>query len=430
MMGMICHRHFLKLIPIIGLLAAALPGCAPSTKTTKKDVKVVVTTPIMDRVIEYQDFTGRMDAVKSVEIRARVSGYVTEVFFQEGDRVEEGKPLFQIDIGPYSADYNQAVADLKLAIADRNLMSKNAERAQRMWQSKAMAEEEYQTTMALLDKSVATVGSKTAARDKTKLYLDYTKVLAPVTGKISRRFVDPGNLITADTTVLTTIVSENPMYAYFDVDERTFLDLSGPDTKKQQANDWKGPLGLFFANRSAPDVLAAIAVTQSTRRPVMMALSNEKEFNRVGHVDFVDNRIGATTGTIRMRGIFQNPQGLLAAGLFVRIRLPVGEPYEAILIPDEAIQSDQERKYVWVINSKNEAEYRPIKLGQAIGELRVIQPASPGKMGKEGLSLDERVVISGVQRVSSGKAVEAKMQTPPERPGMPLVKLWETSQGR
>src|SRR5947207_791485 len=184
-----------------------------------------------------------------------------------------------------------------------------------------------------------------AAKERTQLYLDYTKVIAPVTGRISRRFVDPGNLITADTTVLTTIVTEDPMYAYFDVDERTYLDLLASVSPGQ------GAWGLDL--------------------PVMMRLANETEFDRVGTVDFVDNRVIANTGTVRMRGQFKNPSGFLKAGLFTRVRLPLGSPYKAIVIPDEAILSDQERKYVWVVNGKNEVEYRSVKLGQSIRDLRV-----------------------------------------------------------
>src|SRR5262249_45999025 len=153
----------------------------------------------------------------------------------------------------------------------------------------------------------------------------------------SRRFVDPGNLITADTTVLTTIVTEDPMYAYFDVDERTYLDLLATVSPGQKN---QGAWGLTL--------------------PVMMRLANENEFERVGTIDFVDNRVIANTGTVRMRGQFKNPSGLLKAGLFTRIRLPLGAPYKAIVIPDEAILSDQERKYVWVVNAKNEVEYRSV----------------------------------------------------------------------
>ena len=388
------------------MVALSIAGCdkAPPAKGGSK-ARVVVTKPITDTVMDYQDFTGRLEAVKTVEIRARVSGYVTAIPFNEGDEVEEGKLLFQIDPRPYQADLNLAEANYKVAVADRNLMVNNAARAKQLIDKNGITREEYDTAMSALEKSGATVGAMEAARERAKLYLDYTRVTAPLTGRISRRFVDPGNLVNADNTMLTTIVTEKPMYAYFDVDERTYLDL-----------------------------LATIAPGQKTwidglKLPVLMRLANEPEFrkDRVGVVDFVDNRVIATTGTVRMRGVFDNPTGMLKAGLFVRIRLPIGSPYESNLIPDEAIQSDQERKYVWIVNSNNEVEYRSVKMGQSIQELRAIKAPDKGKEGKEGLSMGERVIVSGMQRVRKGVQVDATMQPVPAPPGSPLVRLLEDS---
>jgi multidrug efflux system membrane fusion protein len=382
------------------LLTVCGSGCdkAQPAKGTKNP-RVIVTRPITDTVMDYQDFTGRLEAVKTVEIRARVSGYVTSVEFKEGDIVKEGSLLFQIDVRPYQADLNQAEANLKVALADRDLQKRNAERAKTLLPANAISKEDHDTVLAASEKSVAMVGAMEAARDRAKLYLDYTRVIAPVTGRISRRYVDPGNLITADNTALTTLVTENPMYASFDVDERTYLDL-----------------------------LAHVAPGRSSwyeglKLPVMMRLANEKEFEKVGIVDFIDNRVIATTGTVRMRGVFQNPGALLKAGLFARIRLPIGSAYKALLIPDEAIQSDQERKYVWVVSDKNEVEYRSVTLGQSLKELRVVRPAQAGQEGKEGLAEGERVIVSGMQRVRKGVQVDAEMQEPPTPPGMPLVRL-------
>jgi RND family efflux transporter MFP subunit len=253
--------------------------------------------------------------------------------------------------------------------------------------------------LAERDKAVAAVEAAEAAHERAELYLGYTRVTAPISGRVSRRFVDAGNLVNADNTVLTTIVAEDPVYAYFDVDERTYLDL--------------------------PNLAALGKGTEKNgqRLPVMMRLANESTFTKVGGVDFVDNRITATTGTVRMRGVFPNPKGALKPGLFVRIRLPIGGAYSATLIPDEAIQSDQERKYIWIVNTKGEAEYRSVKLGQAIKELRVIRPPEKGKEGKEGIADGERVIISGMQRVRNAMKVDVDMKLPPEPPQMPLVGL-------
>ncbi len=314
-------------------------GCdseATHAHGTKKP-KVVVTTPITDRVIEYQDFTGRLDALKTVDIRARVSGYIMEAPFKEGDHVEKGQLLFQIDMRPYRVDLNKAEADLKLSIAEREYQVQNAERQHRMFASKAVSTDEIQKAVAERDKAAAAVGAYEAAHDKAKLYLEYTHVVAPVTGRISRRLVDPGNLINADNTVLTTIVTEDPMYAYFDVDERTYLSLLGQIAPGLKS--WSEGLSL----------------------PVMMTLATEKDFKRIGAVDFVDNRITGTTGTVKMRGVFDNTDGTLKPGMFVRFRLPLASAYDAIIIPDEAIQSDQERKYVWVVSENGDVDYRAVQ---------------------------------------------------------------------
>jgi multidrug efflux system membrane fusion protein len=386
-------------------MALGSSGCEKTPPARgSKNPRVIVTKPITDTVLDYQDFTGRLDAVKTVEIRARVSGYVMTApgkekgVVQEGETVNKGELLFQIDVRPYKADLNQAEANLKLALADCDLQKKNAERARVLLPSNAISKEEYETVLAAKEKSEATVGAMEAAKERAQLYLDYTRVVAPVSGRISRRFVDPGNLITADSTVLTTIVTEDPMYAYFDVDERTYLDL-----------------------------LASVSPGQASwglQLPVMMRLANEKEFDRVGTVDFVDNRVIANTGTVRVRGRFQNPSGLLKAGLFTRIRLPLGSPYKAIVIPDEAIMSDQERKYVWVVNAKNEVEYRSVKLGQSIRDLRVVRNPDPGMEGKEGLTENELIIVSGMQRVRNGIQVDVETQASPAAPEMPLVRLW------
>ena len=368
------------------LLAAALAaGCsqAPPAAGGAKRAEVVVTTPVADEVTDYQDFTGRLDAVKTVEIRARVSGYVQQVPFKEGDLVKEGDLLFQIDPRTYQADYNQAVANFKQAEADRKVQEKNAERVRRLIGNGAISQEEYDQTMAAWEKAVATAGAMEAARDRAKLYLDYARVTSPVSGRVSRRFVDPGNLVNADNTLLTTVVTEDPMYAYFDVDERTYLELVEAKTY-EQASTFSG-----------------------LRLPVQMRLANEEEFVHQGTVDFVDNRLNGNTGTIRMRGVFENPRRLLKSGLFVRVRLPVGAPYKALLIPDEAVLSDQGKKYVYVVNDKSAVEYRSVKLGQAIHELRVI---------REGVAPGERVIVTGMQRVRPKAEVQVKVQDPPKPP--------------
>ena len=256
----------------------------------------------------------------------------------------------------------------------------------------AIAQEDYDQVMGALEKAQAAVGSALAARDHAKLYLDFTRVVSPISGRISRRFVDPGNLVMADNTVLTTIVAEDPMWAYFDVDERTYLDL---------VVAVPGDHAVWLAG---------------AKYPVMLRLANEEQYAHAGVVDFVDNRLNGNTGTIRLRGAFQNPEHLFKPGLFVRIRLPIGKPYSALLIPDEAILSDQDRKYVYVVNDKNVVEYRTVVPGQAIQGLRVIKKPPKDKEGKEGLSPRDRVIVSGMQRVKPKSQVQATLQAPPKLP--------------
>jgi RND family efflux transporter MFP subunit len=372
-------------------LAALTAGCTQTVRgPEKKAAEVVVTTPITDEVTDYQDFTGRLDALKTVDIRARVSGFVLSAPFKEGDEVREGDVLFLIDPSSYGADVNLASANLKLAKADQNLQQKIAARARKLIGDHAMAQEDYDTAVATWEKSRASVEAMGATRDRSQLYLDWTRVTAPLSGRISRRLVDPGNLVMADNTILTTLVNDKQLYAYFDVDERTYLELVG-------------------TRASGPSSLPA-----GLRFPVVMRLANEDEFARSGIVDFIDNRVNAGTGTIRMRGVFENPKGLLRSGLFVRIRLPIGKPYTALLVPDEALLSDQGKKYVFVVNDNDEVVYRPVTLGQETKGLRVI---------KEGVSAGERVIITGMQRVRQGAKVQVKVQPPPKPPGSALGQL-------
>jgi RND family efflux transporter MFP subunit len=386
------------------LLAMGCNNAAPSKEAKK--VEVTVTTPITDDVIEYQDFTGRLDAFKTVNIRARTTGYITEAPFKEGDLVREGDLLFQIDSQPYEADLNLAEANLKLAEADATLQESIAARDSRLIQTGGIAREQYETTLATALKAKATVGAARATRDKAKLYLDYTHVVAPFAGRISRRLVDPGNDVTADSTFLTTLVTETPVYAYFDVDERSFLDLQkvAEPAKESRVGTKSG----------------ASAPMQQLQAKVLMRLANEDNFTRIGVVNFVDNRVIATTGTIRMRGVFENPKGDLTSGLFARVRLPTGKPYKAFLIPDEALQSDQGRKYLYVVNGNNEVEYRAVELGQAIEGLRVI---------KKGLSESDQVIVTGMQRVKPKQSVEVKRQEPPKPPESPLKQLSRKEEG-
>jgi RND family efflux transporter MFP subunit len=384
-------RHALvvfALVPFAGLLA----GCnREATKSPERRApEVIISNPVVTEVADYQDFTGRLEGIKIVDIRARVTGFILTAPFREGDLVHEGDRLFTIDPQTYKADFDLATANLKLANADLNLQQKTTARARVLIRSSAMAKEDYDTAVATAEKSQANIEAMAATKDRAKMYLDYTLVNAPMTGRISRRFVDPGNLVNADNTILTTIVRDDELYAYFDVDERTYLELIGSTST------------------------GTTTVPSQLQFPVLLRLANEEDFARTGVVNFVDNRVNANTGTIRMRAVFPNPGGQLRAGLFVRIRLPIGAPYQALMIPDEAVLSDQGRKYVYIDNEKGEVAYRPVTLGQEIHRQRVI---------KAGLTKDDRVIVDGLQRVRPGIQVSAEMRPAAKPPESPLNKL-------
>ena len=355
---------------LIGASLLALPligGCGTAAAPAKdRKVEVVVTTPVADEVMDYQDFTGRMDAFRTIDIRARVTGYVDSAPFKEGDRVHKGDVLYEIDPRTYKAQVDQAEADL----ATRKAQTVRAEALYRrsldLFRTRGATQEDIDNQKGDWEVARASILLSEAKLRDAKLNLDFCHVISPFDGRVSRRNVDPGNLVRADDTLLTTIVADDQVYAYFDVDERTYLDLVGETTL------------------TSPD-----AKPSNLKLPVLMRLANSEDFTYPGSVDFLDNRLNGNTGTIRMRAIFPNPRDTLKSGLFVRIRLPVGKPYRALLIPDEAIQSDQGKKYVFVVKPPPEGsqeggvvEYRAVVPGQSAQALRVLGPVKKDPSGK------------------------------------------------
>ncbi len=393
----------------LALAAALAGGCGHGhgANKTSKPAEVIVTQPVTAELVDYQDFTGRLSAVKSVDMTARVSGYLEWIHFNEGDVVQKGAKLFSIDPRTYQAKYDKAVADLARSRATKKAADYEAVRQRDLMNKRAGAKTDLDLAVGKAEEAAAFVKYCESAVADVKIDLDYTLVTAPITGRISKYYITEGNLVMADKTLLTTIVSEDPIYVNFDVDERTLLNLLGPTYRK---------VGRL------PDV----------RFPVLIRLANEDEFRfdpkHAGVVNFIDNQVTATSGTIRMRGVFHNPDGQLKAGLFARVRLPIGDVKKAILIPDEALMSDQGRKYVFVVNNKNEVIYRKVRPGQQVGLLREILPPDPKQEGKEGIKEGERIIVQGQQRVRPGAAVTVKTQPPPQAPLSPLVRLLTTTQ--
>lgn len=352
-----------------GCLKKAAPPPAP------RPPEVFISLPVTQEVTDYEETTGRLGAVKTVEIRARVSGYLDAVQFTDGDEIQEGAPLFRIDQRPFSAALDRAEASAKQLETRFERIKRQEERMTRLADQKVTTAEELDQIKYQRMETEAELKAANAAVELARLDMTFTEIRAPFSGRIGRRMVDPGNLVEADTTVLATIVTLDPIYAYFDIDERTVLQLRR--------------------------MIAAGKLVSAEDRaiPIQMALADQDDFTLQGSVNFVDNQLSVTTGTLRLRADVQNPNKLLAPGMYVRIRVPIGESHSATLIPEEALGSDQGQRFVYVLNKEDEVEYRRIKTGRLHQGLRVVD---------SGLTTEDRVIVKGLQRVRPGIKVNPK----------------------
>jgi RND family efflux transporter MFP subunit len=359
-----------------------LIGCAraPSEAPPPAPVMVTVSYPVERDVTDYADFTSRIAAVDSVEVRAHVWGYLDKVNFKEGALVKKGDVLFELDPRPYQAMLNQAEA--KVAQDESQLKYDEAEyrRNQSLAGTGAVSRSELDKTAAAQDIDAANVAADKAVVAARQLDVEYTKVTAPVSGRVSRYGVTVGNLIQSGDqsggTLLTTIVSVDPMYAYFDVDERTVQRVS------QLIGEGKAESGSY------------------TEWPVALGLATEEGFPHQGTINFVDNQVNPKTGTLRARGVFPNKDEALSPGFFARVRMPIGQPHKALLVTDRAIDNDQGQKILYVVNEKNEVVSRPIRVGALHDGLRAIV---------DGLKPGERVIVNGLQLARPGIVVEPKL---------------------
>ena len=356
-------------------------GCAKPAMTPvpTKPPEVVVEKPTLRDVQDAEEFPGRTEAVRAVEIRAQVTGALAEVHFQDGAEVVAGQKLFSIDDRVYRSELEKAKAGVTQARARLDRVSKDFLRLKGIADSGAGSKEEFDRVSGDKAEAEAAVGVSVATEKLAATNWEYCTIFAPFAGKASRRAVDAGNLIQSNVTPLTTIVATDPIYAYFEVDERTHLRLRRLVTKHPS---------------SAP-----------ARTTVGVALSDEAGFPRTGVIDFTDNVVNAGTGTIRVRAVVENKSQLLAPGLFCRLRLPVGPPHEALLIPEEAVGSDQGQKYVLLVNENDEVVHRAVTLGFAVDRMRVID---------SGLSPTDRVIVKGLQRVRPGIKVAPKDHVAPK----------------
>lgn len=333
---------------------------------------VNVITAIGKDVTEWSEFTGRMEAVNSVEIRPRVSGYITEVRFTAGDIVKEGDPLFLIDPRPYQAELDRATATLEQTQAQQKLAEIDFRRVENLKQKQVVAAEEYDQKAAALAQAQATARAAQASRDTAALNVEFTQIKSPIAGRTSNVRITVGNLVQSDS-VLTTVVSVDPFYVYADADENTVLRIM----KMHAAGDVKS--------------------VREQKTPAFVQLANEKDFPHEGYVDFVDNRVDPSTGTLRLRGVFKSWDPLLAPGFFARMRIPVGAKAPAVLIPDEVITSQQNLKFVYVVKPDKTIERRTVETGAIDGGLRIV---------RTGLKPGEQVVSTRLQLLKPGMAVQ------------------------
>jgi RND family efflux transporter MFP subunit len=356
---------------------------------------VTVANPVKRTVSDFDEYVGRFVAVDSVEMRARVSGYLDGVHFKDGQMVKKGDLLFTIDKRPFQYTLDQARANLVTAKSNLVYTKSDLERGQSLVSQKTITEQIFEQRAQAFRNAQASVSGAEAAVQQAELDLQFTELHAPIDGRIGDRRVSPGNLVTGgtsgNTTLLATIVSTDPIHFEFTFDEASYLRY------ERLAKD-----GRDVASRGAGV-------------PVALKLIDEPDFAHEGRMDFVNNVIDSATGTIRARALFNNSNGVFTPGMFARVRVPASPPYEALLLPDAAIGSEQTRKYLLVIGPDNKAQQKYVTLGQLTPDgLRVI---------KDGLGPDDRVVVEGLMRTRAGQTVTPQEQgakpAGPAKPGAP-----------
>ncbi len=351
--------------------------------------QVTVAEVIAKKVTDFDEFTGRFEAVDRVEIRPRVSGYISSVNFTEGSEVKKGDVLFVVDQRPYAADLKRARAQLAQARAQAALARSEHERAIKLLQQRAMSQEEFDTRVSGNDQAYANVQAAEAAVETASLNYTWTEVTAPIAGRVSKALITPGNLVTSGQSILTTVVSIDPIYVRFDGDEQAYLRYG------KQARE-------RAADTAARDPKSG----HEPRSPVLVGLADEAGYPHAGVMVFLDNEVDPQTGTIRTRARLDNHDRAFTPGLFARVRLLGDSSYNAVLINDSAIGTDQTVRYVLVVGADNKVEYRPVKLGPVIDGLRVV---------RDGLKPEETIVVNGLQRVRPGAAVSPQRVAMGER---------------
>jgi RND family efflux transporter MFP subunit len=381
-----------RIAAVTMVLAALLAGCGQEQpkQAAPPPPTVTVAKPVQRSVVDYDEYVGRFVAIDSVEVRARVSGYLQKVHFQDGQIVKQGDLLFTIDPRPFQNALDQARANLAAARANLAYAEADLARGQQLVRDKTITEQIYQQRMQAKRTAEATVAAQEAVVRQAELDLEFSELRAPISGRIGDRRVSPGNLVAGgaqgsqtgsttqpSTTLLATIVSTDPIRFEFTFDEASYLRYERTEKSGKDMSSREGGL------------------------PVALKLIDEKDFIHPGRMDFIDNVIDRTSGTIRGRAVFKNAEGLLTPGMFGRVRVPGSPSYVALGVPDTAIGTEQARKYVLVADAENIARQKYVTLGQVVDGLRVI---------KDGLQADDRVIVNGLMQVRAGQKVTPQEQ--------------------
>jgi membrane fusion protein, multidrug efflux system len=359
-------------------LILSLAACGKKAAPSPVPPVVSVAQPVSREIIEWDEYIGRLESPETVEIRARVSGYLNKVHFKEGKEVKKGDLLFTIDPRPYQAEFERADGDYHRALNQAELAKNDAERGSKLAGARVISAEELDTKTKNYSAALAAAKAAKGTADLAKLNLEFCQIRAPIDGRISRALVTEGNLVAGGvqgTTLLTTIVSLDPLYLYGDADERAILKY----------------------NRLAREGARASARDQQI--PAEMELADETNFPHKGYMDFVENRIDPSTGTLRARGVFRNEDRRLSPGFFARIRIPGSGTYRTLLVPDRALGADQAQKFVYVVNAEKKVEFRPVKVGGMSDGLRIVS---------SGLKGDEQIIVEGQIRVRPGVIVDPR----------------------
>ncbi|MAP26990.1 MULTISPECIES: efflux RND transporter periplasmic adaptor subunit [unclassified Methylophaga] len=378
---MISTRNTLRLFLLGSIAVMVLSACGNPQAANQAEApaapEVSVAQVVNERITEWDEFTGRLQAPETVNLVPRVSGYIEQIHFTEGALVNKGDLLVQIDPQPFAAEVARLKADLQSAESALALAETEYNRAVKLSSARAISDELLDTRLARKQQTAASVASVKAALHRAQLDLSYTRITAPISGRVSYAQITAGNFVNAGQSQLTSLVSTDKMYAYFDVDEQSYL-------KYQRLTE---------AGKRAD-------TRDATANPVYMALADDSSYQHIGNIDFVDNSVNQQTGSIRIRASFPNTDDRLLPGLFARIKLVGSDSYKGILIDEKAIGTDLNNKFVLVVNADNQLEYRAVKLGEKVNGLRIV---------REGLSANDKIVVNGLQRVMPNIQIEPKL---------------------